>query len=71
MLFMEQISAQPCFLEVSQILTILRLFLINTLLIKKRLNLRKLDVLCSEKLNQSKYPQKSMSWNSKAEIFKN
>ena len=71
MLFMEQISAQPCFLEVSQILTILRLFLINTLLIKKRLNLRKLDVLCSEKLNQSKYPQKSMSWNSKDEIFKN
>ena len=32
---MEQMSARPCFSEVSQILTILRLFLINTLLTKK------------------------------------
>ena len=48
---MEQMSARPCFLEVSQILTILRLFLMNTLLIKKRLKLQQLITLCSEKLD--------------------
>ena len=64
-------SARPCFLEVSQILTILKLFLMNTLLIKKRLKLQQLITLCSEKLDQSKYLQKLMSWNSKAEIFEN
>ena len=68
---MEQMSARPCFLEVSQILTILKLFLMNTLLIKKRLKLQQLITLCSEKLDQSKYLQKLMSWNSKAEIFEN
>ena len=64
-------SARPCFLEVSQILTILKLFLMNTLLIKKRLKLQQLITLCSEKLDQSKYLQKLMSWNIKAEIFEN
>ena len=64
-------SARPCFLEVSQILTILKLFLMNALLIKKRLKLQQLITLCSEKLDQSKYLQKLMSWNSKAEIFEN
>ena len=32
---------------------------------------RKLISLCSEKLDQIKYPQKLMSGNSKAETFKN
>ena len=68
---MEQMLAQPYFLEVSQISTILRLFLLNPLLIKKVYNLQKLITLCSEKLARSKYPQKLMSWNSKTEIFEN
>ena len=65
---MEQMSARPCFLAVSQTFMILRLFLMNMLLIKNRLNLRKLITLCSEKLNQRKYPQKLISWNSKVKI---
>ena len=43
----------------------------NALLIKKRLNLRKLITLCSEKLDRSKYPQKLLSWKIKPEIFEN
>ena len=38
---------------------------------KKCLNLRKLITLCPQKLDQSKYPQKLMSWDSNAEIFEN
>ena len=40
LLSMDQMLARPRFFEVSKILTILRLFLINMLLIKKSLNLR-------------------------------
>ena len=40
---MEQMSALLRFLEVSQIWTILGLFLINTLLIKKRLEFAKIN----------------------------
>ena len=31
----------------------------------------KLITLCPQKLDQSKYPQKLMSWDSNAEIFEN
>ena len=68
---MEQMLAWPYFLEVSQISTILRLFLITCYLYKNVYNLQKLTTLCSEKLARSKYPQKLMSWNSRAEIFEN
>ena len=68
---MEQMLPRPCFLEVSQIWTILRLFLINTLLVKSICHLWRLITLCSEKLGRGKYPQKLMSGNSKAETFKN
>ena len=50
---------------------ILGLLLTNTLLIKKHLYLQKLITLSSEKLDRSKYPQKLMFWNNKAEIFEN
>ena len=66
---MEQMLARPRFFEVSKILTILRLFLINMLLIKKKFKFAELIILCSEKLDQSKYSQKLMSWNTKAKIF--
>ena len=52
---MEQMLSRPRFFEVSKILTILRLFLINMLLIKKKFKFAELIILCSEKLDQSKY----------------